>query len=131
MKPATLLGSVLLMLVTSSILARAQVVRLEILSREPAAGDDEILRGRIHGEVDPADRHNAIVQDLALAPRNSRARVEHVATFALASRDLGFPQVAGLTFSDRVVNPVLDYDFGPDFITDDLSGILSRQPPTI
>ena len=44
----------------------------------------EIIRGRIHGEVDPADRRNAIIQDLALAPRNARGRVEYVATFALA-----------------------------------------------
>ncbi len=110
MKPATLLGSVLLMLVTGTIPARAQVVRLEILSREPAAGD-EILRGRIHGSRYP------LLTRGELAPAKGR--------------DLGFPQVPGLTFSDRVVNPVLDYDFGSDFIANDLSGILSRQPPTI
>ena len=49
-----------------------------------AAGPYEIIRGRIHGEVDPADRRNAIIQDLSLAPRNARGRVEYVATFALA-----------------------------------------------
>ena len=70
--------------------ASAQVTQLEILSREPgrtapgAAGPYEIIRGRIHGEVDPDDAHNAIIQDLALAPRNARGRVEYVATFALA-----------------------------------------------
>ena len=32
----------------------------------------------------PPDPHNAIIQDLALAPRNARGRVEYVATFALA-----------------------------------------------
>src|SRR5262245_50916712 len=72
--------------------ANAQVVRLEIQSREPmssgqsfgAAGPFEIIRGRIHGEVDPADRRNAIIQDLALAPKNARGRVEYIATFALA-----------------------------------------------
>jgi hypothetical protein len=72
--------------------AEAQVVRLEITSREPmaggqpfgAAGPYEMLRGRIHGEVDPADRHNALIQDLRLAPLNARKRVEYVATFALA-----------------------------------------------
>ena len=71
--------------------AAAQVTRLEILSREPMsaapagpAGPYEIVRGRIHGEVDPADRRNRIIQDLALAPRNARGRVEYVATFALA-----------------------------------------------
>lgn len=72
--------------------APAEVVRLEILSREPMlsapldgqAGAYEIIRGRIHGELDPEDRHNRIIQDLALAPRNARGRVPYVATFALA-----------------------------------------------
>jgi hypothetical protein len=48
----------------------AQVVRLEIVSREPintaqpagAAGPFELIRGRVHGEVDPKDPHNAIIQ---------------------------------------------------------------------
>ena len=70
----------------------AQVVTLEITSREPmAAGAStstavpfELIRGRVHGEVDPADPHNGIIQDLDLAPRNARGRVEYVATFALA-----------------------------------------------
>jgi hypothetical protein len=72
--------------------AQAQVTRVEIVSREPAsdsqpvgkAGAYEILRGRIHGEVDPRDRHNSIIQDVTLAPRNARGKVEYVATFALA-----------------------------------------------
>jgi hypothetical protein len=72
--------------------AAAQVTRLEILSREPmvqaqgigTAGPYELIKGRIHGEVDPADRRNAIIQDLALAPRNAAGRVAYVATFALA-----------------------------------------------
>jgi hypothetical protein len=69
-----------------------QVTRLEISSSEPAdngravgpAGPYEILRGRVYGEVDPADSHNAIIQDLQLAPRNARGKIEYVATFALA-----------------------------------------------
>lgn len=72
--------------------ASAQAVRLEITSREPmnngqpvgAAGPFELIRGKVHGEVDPKDPHNAIIQDLALAPRNARGKVEYVATFALA-----------------------------------------------
>lgn len=69
--------------------ARAQVMRLEVTSRDLApaggvAGQFEILRGRVHGEVDPLDRRNRIIQDLDLAPRNARGRVEYVATFTLA-----------------------------------------------
>src|SRR6476469_329809 len=70
----------------------AQVVRLEVTSREPADGGKpigavgpyEILHDRIHGEVDPKDPHNRIIQDLQLAPRNERGKVAYVATFALA-----------------------------------------------
>jgi len=71
--------------------AHAQVTRLDVMSREPvangrafgAAGAYELIRGRIHGELDPRDPHNQIVQDLRLAPRNARGRVEYVATFSL------------------------------------------------
>jgi len=71
---------------------RAQVTRVEIVSREPAnkgapfgsAGPYELIRGRMYGEVDPKDRHNRIIQDIDLAPRNARGRVEYVATFAVA-----------------------------------------------
>ncbi len=73
--------------------AGADVVRLEIQSREVANGGApvgaigayEIIRGLAHGEIDPRDRHNTIIQDLALAPRNARGMVEYVATFALAA----------------------------------------------
>ena len=82
---------VCLIVATLSSDAAAQVVRLEILSRQPApapaagaAGPYEIVRGRVYGEVDPRDSHNRIIQDLDLAPRNARGRVEYVATFALA-----------------------------------------------
>ena len=72
--------------------ADAQVVRLEVTARESldngrvfvAAGAYEVIRGRVHGEVDPSDPRNRIIQDIALAPRNARGRVEYVATFALA-----------------------------------------------
>jgi tannase/feruloyl esterase/alpha/beta hydrolase family protein len=72
--------------------ARAQIVRIEITSREPmnngqavgSVGPFELIRGKVHGELDPKDPHNTIIQDLDLAPRNARGKVEYVATFALA-----------------------------------------------
>jgi hypothetical protein len=84
------LGLVVLACAPSAL--RAEVVRIEIFSRQPADGGRsvgaigpfEILRGRAYGEIDPDDAHNRIVQDLALAPRNERGRVEYAATFALA-----------------------------------------------
>lgn len=90
--------------------AEAQVTRIEVQSRQPmaagpavgAAGPYELIRGRVHGEVDPADRRNAIIQDLALAPRNGRGRVEYVATFALA-RPVDAAKASGVLIY-RVVN---------------------------
>src|SRR5262249_20144191 len=48
-----------------------------------SAGQYETLAGRAFGELDPNDARNAIIQDIALAPRNARGMVEYVATFQL------------------------------------------------
>ena len=72
--------------------ALAQVTRITIESRElmddgrPVgdAGPYELLRGAVYGEVDPDDPRHRIIQDLQLAPTNSRGNAEYVATFALA-----------------------------------------------
>jgi hypothetical protein len=71
--------------------AEARIVRLEIVSRGPAFGGRafgdvgayEKIVGRLYGEVDPRDRRDALIQDIALAPRNARGMVEYVATFTL------------------------------------------------
>jgi hypothetical protein len=47
-----------------------------------AAGAYERLIGFAHGELDPDEPRNAIIQDLQLAPRNARGNVEDVTTFA-------------------------------------------------
>jgi hypothetical protein len=71
--------------------ASAQIARLEILSRttlnDPAfgpVGAYQIVKGRAHGDLDPRDRRNALIQDITQAPRNARGRVAYVATFTLA-----------------------------------------------
>ena len=65
--------------------AQARITRLEILRTEPAFGGaafgntgayDHVF-ARAHGEVDPADPRNAIIQDLNLAPRNASGMVEY------------------------------------------------------
>ena len=79
-------------LASSATTARAQVISLEITSREPmnngqavgAAGPFELIRGKVHGEIDTKDPHNTIIQDLDLAATNDSGKVEYVATFALA-----------------------------------------------
>ena len=44
---------------------------------------------------------------------------------------VGFPAIPGIAFSDTLVNVVLDYDFGSGFAYNDLSGVITSQPPLI
>ena len=71
----------------------ARVTRIVIEQREsPAyggrvfgkAGQYETLSGRFFGEIDPKDPHNALIMDIAFAPRNARGMVEYSATFVLS-----------------------------------------------
>src|SRR5262245_33876079 len=45
--------------------------------------DIKRVTGRAFGELDPNDRHNAIIQDIQLAPKNANGMVEYQATFQL------------------------------------------------
>ena len=59
--------------------AAARITKLEILSSEPAFGGASFgavgaydrLLGRVEGVLDPSDPANAIIQDIALAPREA------------------------------------------------------------
>ena len=65
--------------------AQARITRLEILHTEPAfggqtfgaAGAYQHITALAHGELDPGDPVNDIIQDLALAPRNANGHVEY------------------------------------------------------
>jgi hypothetical protein len=46
-------------------------------------GPYEELRGTVRGELDPADRRNAVITDIELASRNANGKVEYTATFTL------------------------------------------------
>jgi hypothetical protein len=80
-----------LLLAASAATAEAEVVRLEITSREPFAdgrafgrvGAYEKLRGRLVYSVDVENRANFPVVDLKLAPRDSRGRVVFSGDFVL------------------------------------------------
>lgn len=71
--------------------AQARIVKLVITKTEPyqngrvfgAAGTYERVFGRAYGEVDPTTAQNRIIQDLQLAPKNARGRVEYVSEFVL------------------------------------------------
>jgi hypothetical protein len=43
----------------------------------------------------------------------------------------GFPNIPGLQFPENLVNAVLDYDFGSEFNYNDMSGVVTREPPSI
>src|SRR5262245_43836576 len=66
--------------------AEARITRMEITKTEPAFGGQsfgavgpyERLTGKAYGEVDPSSPANALIQDIALAPRNARGMVEYV-----------------------------------------------------
>ena len=67
--------------------ARSEVTRFEVLSREAGAlggrefgarGAAEKITARATIALDPADPRNALIADLALAPRNAEGRVEAV-----------------------------------------------------
>ena len=71
--------------------ADARITRIEITQTEPAfggqsfgdAGPYEHLTGQVAGELDPADPANSGIQDINLAPRNTRGMVEYVTNIEL------------------------------------------------
>jgi hypothetical protein len=78
--------------VTLAASAQARVTRIVIDTKVSPAfegagfgsgGQYETLAGRAFGELDPNDPHNAIIQDIKLAPRNARGMVEYTASFQI------------------------------------------------
>ncbi len=90
MKHGTISAKVFLaaLAVTGQPLA-AKVVRIEAAAPVPMApvagrAAYERVDGLFFGEIDPKAPANAIITDLALAPRNARGMVEYSASFAIA-----------------------------------------------
>jgi len=44
---------------------------------------------------------------------------------------IGFPSIPGAPSPDGVVNSLIDYDWGPEFNYNDLSGVITKAPPSI
>jgi hypothetical protein len=68
----------------------AGITRIQIITREsptfggyswPGVGPYEKIVGKAFGEVDPTDPKNALIVDIALAPRNARGNVEYAFDF--------------------------------------------------
>ena len=92
MKTALMATSAGLALALGTVSAEARVTKIVIEKKtSPAfdgasfgsAGQYEILVGRAYGELDPNDPHNAIIQDINLAPKNAKGNVEYMATFQI------------------------------------------------
>ncbi len=62
-----------------------------------------------------------------LHPKNAAEGQLVVATKAA----MGFPALSGTPSPDGVVNSLLDYDWGPDFNYNDLSGVITKAPGSI
>ncbi len=64
--------------------AEARIVKIDVQSRSDPAPDGYVtIAGRAYGEVDPANPLNTIIQDISLAPRNSRGMVEYSMDFTI------------------------------------------------
>lgn len=64
--------------------AQAAVTRFTVEKTTPLADGYELLEGRYSGALDPNSKHNALINDIKLAPRNASGMVEYSATFAIA-----------------------------------------------
>ncbi|HBC79634.1 MAG TPA: hypothetical protein DEO60_03910 [Bacteroidales bacterium] len=70
---------------------QARVYRVIVTKTEPfsggknfgQAGSYEKLTGQAYGEVDPDNKLNSIIQDIQLAPRNSRGKVDYISDFII------------------------------------------------
>jgi hypothetical protein len=104
-----------------SLSAEARITRIVVENRlSPAyggkefgaVGQYEILNGHAFGELDPKDPRNAIITDIALAPRNAHGMVEYSATFQLI-KPVDMAKASGvLTY--QVPNRGLVFFNGPD-----------------
>ena len=75
----------------SAPLSEARVTSVTYISTTPAFGGRvfgdvgayEQVRGTVTGELDPFSRHNEVITDIELAPRNANGKVTYTATFTL------------------------------------------------
>src|ERR1700748_1284467 len=75
------------------------VTQLVVEKTTPMPGGYELLQGHYTGALDPNNKHNAIINDLKLTPRNKQGRIEYYATFAIAKPvDMG--KASGLLVYD-------------------------------
>jgi hypothetical protein len=90
------------LLLTASPSVDARVTRIIIDQAGSLSGQDipyETLAGRAFGELDPKDPHNALITDIATAPRNANGNVEYIASFFIV-KPVDLTQSSGLVWHD-------------------------------
>jgi hypothetical protein len=82
--------------------AYAEVTRVEIASRaDMTFAGYERIAGRLFFAVDPADPRNAVIADIATAPKNAQGKVEFSADFLMLRPKTGGNGVAILDVPNR------------------------------
>lgn len=77
-------GSALVLLLASCAIARPELIRLEVQSRNPwLGGRYEKLQGKAHFAVDPKSAINQRIADISYAPLNAQGKVEFVSDFVI------------------------------------------------
>jgi hypothetical protein len=66
-----------------------------------------------------------------LPPPSRYPRLDRGELVAPTQAAMGFPVIPGMPLPDGILNPLYDYDFGPQFRYSDVSGVVSIQPPPI
>lgn len=105
----------------------------------PVAGDPPVAGCRLVGNPNPSKESLRAAQQMLVAwvrdgkaPLPSRypmlAAGELVAPTAKA---MGWPSLPGVPMPDGKLNKLPDYDFGPTFDYRDVSGVITRQPPSV
>jgi hypothetical protein len=64
-------------------------------------------------------------------PPSQYPRLDRGELAAPTQAALHSPVIPGVPLPDGIINPLYDYDFGPEFNYRDLSGAISMQPPVI
>jgi hypothetical protein len=79
----------------------ARVTRIIIDRTAPLAADAayETVTGRAFGELDPSDPKNALITDIAIAPKNPNGKVEYIATFFIV-KPVDMSAASGLMWHD-------------------------------
>lgn len=79
--------------------AQAAVTSLTVEKTTPIDGGYVLIQGHYRGALDPAAPRNAIINDIALAPRGADGRVGYSASFAIA-RPADMTKVSGVLVYD-------------------------------